>query len=298
MALGEIIGGQALGLMLGGYNDDRQRRQQEALTDIQVRGQKDMANYNRELAMKTWEETNYDAQKKQMEKAGLNVGLMYGGGGAGGGTVNSGGGGSVGSGTADGGTARTAMGMQLASQIALLDAQKRNVDADTANKLAGAGKDKALADNTNVDTEGKTIDVNIKKNTQDDAEKKITFDAEKAFHQAKREATGAEVDLQTQQAEITKRRNEAIGSGIDNEVAKLGMNLDRRKVNAIEESVRIAWEKLMLEKREVTVKELAQAAQESYMRNSNIKRGEELDQRQWEAISNATIGAVGMAIRK
>nr|QJB19279.1 MAG: DNA pilot protein [Microvirus sp.] len=157
MAFGEIIGGQALGLVLGGYNDDRQRRQQEALTDIQMRAQKDMAKYNQELAMKTWEQTNYDAQKQQMEKAGLNIGLMYGGGGAGGGTVNSGGGGSAGSGTADGGAARTAIGMQLASQIALLKAQKENVEADTANKLAG--KDKTIVEKIGGEIDNRSKDV-------------------------------------------------------------------------------------------------------------------------------------------
>lgn len=162
MAFGEIIGGQALGLMLSGYNDDRQRRQQEALTDIQMKAQKDMAKYNQELAMKTWEETNYDAQKQQMEKAGLNIGLMYGGGGAGGGTVNSGGGGSAGSGTADGGVARTAMGMQLASQIALLKAQKENVEADTANKIAG--KDKTIVEKVGgeIDNRNKEVETTAK----------------------------------------------------------------------------------------------------------------------------------------
>lgn len=304
MAFGEIIGGQALGLMLSGYNDNRQRRQQEALTDIQMRAQKDMAKYNQELAMKTWEETNYNAQKEQMEKAGLNIGLMYGGGGAGGGTVNSGGGGSAGSGTADGGVARTGMGMQLASQIALLKAQKDNLDANTEKTKAETAESGAKTENlgagtekTKVDTERGKVALNIENETQNDEIKRIAFEAQTAVSKAEQEFNKGIISQATQQDEIKRIKNEAIGSGVDIAVKQLGMNLDRRKVNAIEEAVLQGWARLTLEKREITVKELAQASQDSYMRNSNITRGQELDQRQWEAIGNMAMGAVGAIVR-
>lgn len=140
--------GQGMGMVFGGMQDRRQVRQQQKLQDQQIKGQKDMANYNQQLAMKTWEETNYKAQVEQMKKAGLNVGLMYGGGGAGGGTVASGGGGSVTGATASDPNSGTGMGMQIASQIALMNAQKENIEADTANKKAGTGKATAETANT------------------------------------------------------------------------------------------------------------------------------------------------------
>lgn len=42
---------------------------------------KEMAVFNREQQLKFWEDTNYPAQVEQMKKAGLNIGLMYEGGG-------------------------------------------------------------------------------------------------------------------------------------------------------------------------------------------------------------------------
>lgn len=51
---------------------------------MQIEGQKEMGRFNNELQMDIWNRTNYLPQVKQMEKAGLNVGLMYKGAGEGG----------------------------------------------------------------------------------------------------------------------------------------------------------------------------------------------------------------------
>jgi len=98
--------------------------------------QKQLNEQAQELGIKTWKETNFSAQKEELEKAGLNAGLLYGMSGAGGGTVGSGG----------GGTAQQAnienVGMDIAgmAQIALMKAQKENIEADTKVKEADANK--------------------------------------------------------------------------------------------------------------------------------------------------------------
>lgn len=133
--MGQALGGAALGIALGGYNDARQVAQQRRLQKLQMQGQREMGIFNREQAMKMWEDTNYAAQRKQMEKAGLNVGLMYGSAGAGG-TTQGAGAGNVTGGNAPVGGGEVGMGIQLA----LLKAQKDNIEADTELKKTDATK--------------------------------------------------------------------------------------------------------------------------------------------------------------
>ena len=102
-----------------------------------LRGQQKALAQQNAAAMDIWEKTNYKAQMGQLEKAGLNPGLIYGMGGAGG--TLGGASGSVNSGT----NQIQGMGIQGAMQLALMKAQKENIEADTANKLAGKGKTEA-----------------------------------------------------------------------------------------------------------------------------------------------------------
>ena len=87
---GSALGG-VLGMTIGGINADANYHDQKKLMNLQLSNQKELNEYNQQLAMKFWEDTNYNAQREQMEKAGLNVGLMYGGQGQGGQTMNPGG---------------------------------------------------------------------------------------------------------------------------------------------------------------------------------------------------------------
>ena len=72
------IVGTGMGLLLEDHNDKRQIRQQQKLTDMQKVANMDLMDYGMGLQKKMWEETNYDAQKAQMKKAGINPALMYG----------------------------------------------------------------------------------------------------------------------------------------------------------------------------------------------------------------------------
>ena len=109
-AAGSAIGG-AMGLGVDWIKQKMQLNQAQKLQDMQMQGQKEMGDYNQGLAMKTWHETNYEAQRKHIENAGLNVGLLYGMGGAGGATTSTPTGNVTGQATYSGETA--GMGMQL-----------------------------------------------------------------------------------------------------------------------------------------------------------------------------------------
>ena len=141
MGLMEKAGATALetlgGMALGQFNDARQLRQQKKLSEQQ-------GLISNKYAMDLWEKTNYSAQRKQLEKAGLNVGLMYKGAGEGGRT-----GAPVAGGNAPTGGGEVGMALQTGIQKELLQAQKENIEADTKLKETEANK-KGGADTENV----------------------------------------------------------------------------------------------------------------------------------------------------
>lgn len=134
---------------------EEQRAETRELMQKHQENQKDM-----------WHYTNFSNQRKEMERAGLSVGMMYGGAGGGGSTVGSGGTAQASQeerGDYDNAKDINQMG-QMAMQISLMKAQKENIEADTKNKLSDAGyTGGAKTDNTNANTEGVKQDIETKK---------------------------------------------------------------------------------------------------------------------------------------
>lgn len=126
--------GQGLGLLVNAVTGKQQEKQQERLTEQQIKAQAKMQNITNMQQLDMWNKTNLPAQVQHAKDAGLNVGLFYGGAGAGG--TTGGGGAGVTGGTADGASERTGMGIQLATQLALQQAQVENIKADTEKKKA------------------------------------------------------------------------------------------------------------------------------------------------------------------
>lgn len=120
--------------------DNRQLKQQEKLQDLQIRGQKQMSDYQQKQQMDMWNNTNYEAQKAHIEKAGLNPALLYG--------MSGGGGVTTGAGTAtgvSGGDAANSAATQQANtatlgQMALMGAQMKLMEAQTEKTKAEAEK--------------------------------------------------------------------------------------------------------------------------------------------------------------
>lgn len=127
----------AMGMATAGWADKRQRKQQQKLQEMQIKGQKEVTDYNMSKQMEMWRGTSYSAQKREMEKAGLNPGLMYGMGGGGGQTANvTSGNVSGGSAPVGGGEIRTGMGIERM----MAAAQIENMKADTEKKKAETAK--------------------------------------------------------------------------------------------------------------------------------------------------------------
>lgn len=158
--------GAGMGLLLEGHNDRRQLKQQEKLQALQMAGNKEMTDYGYNKQLQMWKDTNYSAQVEELKKAGLNPALLYGMGGGGGTTIGSGTGGVSGAAAPSGGREvidATGMGMQLA----LLKAQKENIEADTKVKLS-------TAPNLDQDTKNKEVQeklLNIEQKFKDETYK-------------------------------------------------------------------------------------------------------------------------------
>jgi hypothetical protein len=115
--------------------DKRQLEQQEKLSEQQARIQN-------QAQMKMWEDTNYSAQVEQLNKAGLNPGLLYGKGGGGGTTV---GGGISGGQAANAAATQTAntqsrgMAIQQGMMMAQLEVMKSQANKNDAEAEAIRG---------------------------------------------------------------------------------------------------------------------------------------------------------------
>ena len=81
---GGIIGlGQSIGGWISGENKEKkQRKHEKEMMGLLYQYNEAAANNNMTRALEMWKKTGYEAQVQQIENAGLNRALMYGGGGA------------------------------------------------------------------------------------------------------------------------------------------------------------------------------------------------------------------------
>lgn len=250
------VAGAALGMIgsriFAGADDRRQLRQQEALNKQAVASQKEMSDYNYNQSLRMWEATGYGAQKEQMEKAGLNPALMYGGAGSGGSTGISSGTGASGGQAANAAAtqgAATAQGMGIA-QTAMMTAQMENIKANTkkteaeATQIGGAGTANIEANTelTKARTKLEQIAGTVQGATVKDAIQNIVWGAKRMEYEAgiagNEQSVGDGTIIEKQN--IIKQA--AIGAMLENQAKKTGMALDRAKIDEISNSIRQKWE--------------------------------------------------------
>jgi hypothetical protein len=259
------VAGAGLGLLLEGHEDKRQINQQQKLQDMQIAGQQQMGKYNEQLQEQLWNATSYQAQKKQLEAAGLNPALMYGQGGGGGVTANLAAG-NVTAGQAPHGTGQepiqtAGLGMQMATQTALIQSQievnksianKNNTDATntagptTQLQQAQTTSVQATTENTQAQTaltKVNTAIANIQKGIQADI-------SDKGYIQTK---LASEVDLINQQAVQIQNSNwqfsetkesiiqnvkqQTINAVIQGAAMKAGITLTNEQVSNLQQQI-------------------------------------------------------------
>lgn len=224
LGIGPIVGGalQAGAAIYGmtrdkNADDDRQIEQQRRLTEIQKDANKEAMENSAAQQMKFWNDTNYGAQVKHMEAAGLNPALMYGMSGGGGATTGGASQQGVSGGQAASAAAteqnKLAMGMQLAQQ-GLMIAQAEKTRAETENLKAGTEK-------TGVDTETGKLDLDTKQKTQEATIQTITENAAKTLAQAVQEQQKQVITEETMKEQIRTIQEEAISKILRNEGEKI-----------------------------------------------------------------------------
>lgn len=295
--LGSGIIGGGLGLIAGAINDDRQIAQQQKLTDQQIKAQKDLGKFNQGLALDTWLKTNYAAQREEMRKAGLNVGLMYGMAGGGGATTHGGSAGNVTTGTAPNPGGEIMHGMAMGLQGQLMMAQKENIEANTEKtkadtaKTTGVDTQKTGAEVTNLqqitqnaqvqnqimqyERDIKQLEATIKDQTKEETIAQISKINDKLYGEAKSAMAKGSIDENTTNTLIQQIQQNAVEQGLriagqQAGLIKIGADTAAVKqatqkmateiVNMTQANAR-EWAKLSIDQKELIIKQALQANQ-------------------------------------
>lgn len=306
------IVGTGLGLATAGYNDRRQERLNRKLQAQQLDAAKQMAKYNQQMGLETWEKTGYGAQRRQLQDAGLNVGLMYGQAG-GQGTTQTAPGQYPGGGANPVGN-EIGMGIQSALSMAMLKAQIENTQADTKLKETEAGK-KAGVDTQQAEAEtGLTlqktenekinnallqyqekiaqVETRIKQNTEENAVLAI----KQANQQAQEDITAQRIQNKISRSsadEIIKQLNTASQEqALRIEAQKLGLIKTTAETQQVEQSIKKAiteinmmvqtnmreWDKMSQKDKEIAIEKKIMEIQQQ---NADFNTSTPNQLRQW-----------------
>lgn len=267
------IVGTVLGLATANYNDRRQERLNRKMADQQKANAKEMAMFNQQLGLDTWEKTGYGAQRRQMEEAGLNVGLMYGGAGSGG-TTNTAPGQMTSTGVAPHSGGEIGMGIQSAAQLAMMHAQIENTKASTENiKADTAGKQGDTApvqqgmaeaaqritklgqETANAAVQGEIlkIDKYIKDNTASDTIAIVTDQLNSLRETVQQQETQNKISKETADDIIKQAELAVIGKKLENQASTLGLQVTTQQIEGLINAIQQTkldqarkWEELTL----------------------------------------------------
>lgn len=303
-AANSALGG-VLGMAFAGANDRRQIKQQTKLQNLQIAGNKEMTDYQYAKQLQMWKDTNYSAQVAELKKAGLNEGLLYGMSGGGGTTTGSGGGNVTGAtaGQGGGGEITAGMGLQLglqASQMKLMEAQARNLDADTKKKSGvetelgyanidnirqqtSNAKVQQLLDRTKLALDN--LDLYIKDEGKEYSIIKIQQEASKLIEEV--DALGRNNDINQQEFENLKKAIEldVANKAIDIEAKRAKINLDQTTIAEITQSMWAQLQQLKMQGRSLDQKDIDLLIDQE--RNKLINKGIE-----WGAAATVLNGII------
>lgn len=257
--IGTAIGagaGAIMGLIQNAGADNRQYNQQKRLQDLQIQGSEDVADYNQQLGLDTWQKTGYVGQVQQAEKANLNPALIYGGNGGGGATTGNQGGSVTGATASDAASRDNAttnlvntistMGLTLA-QTQLAEANKEKVTTEIPKIQADTSNTKANTENTEAQTTGQNIQNTLDQGALSNRLSTINSNANKALEESMIAFQNSQINQGTMEAQITKIKQDAINSTIQEQVMQQGIKVDQATINNITNSIQQKWKQLDLE---------------------------------------------------
>lgn len=261
------LGGMGMGLLggaVGAITSNQNWKRQKQAMGMQQENQKELNKQGSELAFDMWNKTNYGAQVEHMKNAGLNVGLMYEGGGAGG-TTSAGSGGSASMAqpteSRAGGMGMEAMMMQSSIELNKAMANKANAEA---TKTAGVDTDNTTANTslTRMNEANARIQNTIGTQTIEEVVDTVRANRDIALAESGIKVVEGRVTTDTEKAQIEK-----INADAKNEVFKLTLmkadkNLTEEKTRAVSVELAQEWERLSIELDKVGIGKMGNAIQE------------------------------------
>jgi len=266
--------GQGVGVIADQLGISQQMSNQNKMMNKQKQNQMELNKQMQDIQQQNWDYTNYENQRKHMESAGLNVGMMYGQGGGGGTTMGGGSGGSAQGGNVD----KSQMGMMLQqgammqSQMALNEANADKAKAE-ADNIRGAGTENLQAETGKKlnETEGIKLDNALKSNnletytnTAKEILNKTQLENNKLVSEnkiTKVEADNAVKNMQLDMA--TKGLNNILTQARTKETNQLTEESKQRILQKWEE-VQQNWNRLDLEGKKIEVEKFKANLQSEY----------------------------------
>lgn len=218
-----------------------QNQNQQRMMEEQFGNQQELNKQGADIQYDMWKKTGAVGQRKQLEKAGLNPGLMYGMGGAGGATTGSQGGGAAGSGSAGSGSAGKNEQVMDIGNIIQAAMMKSQVEVNQAQ----AEKLRAEADSVKGG-EGTVGEATIKKifeerNKLRNESSSIGYD--NARKEMENEIKAEEVKLIKNNIEEWRKAGLAAmqREEIENQAKRMNIKLDKEKLRQIEHKIWQDW---------------------------------------------------------
>lgn len=210
--------------------------------------QKQLQEHAKEQQLDIWNKTNYPEQRKKIEEAGLNAGLLYGMGGTGGATT-----GSVGAGNAgqeqvyDMGTQATNAALAKAQiELAKSQAEKNKAEAEKIKGVDTAATE-ATTKLTNIQAEFKRIETDVAGDSQYYQREIIAATADKLIREASIAANENKISDETVNDRIRQIKEEAIGANLENAIKRSGNEVNEARVKEIAANIMQRWEQLKLQ---------------------------------------------------
>lgn len=244
----------ALGIALSKYNDKRQIKQQEKLTAIQAKANKEAAQHSKNLQMEMWHDTNYSAQMEEIKKAGLNPALIYGMSGNGG-TTGSAIEGAVSGGTAAGHTGEV-LGMMsqklqlqmTEAQIKLIEAQADKTKAETVNVPKTGQQLDAQTNNIISQTELNRIELAWANDNKDQQNAQLHLLTEMLRAQTNMAIQDESVSVNTVKERTQKIKSDAANAILTGLAIQKGIQVDDAQIYKIAQELAQGWKRLSIEK--------------------------------------------------
>lgn len=240
-----------VGAMSDQWNNQQNLSNNKKLMNRQALLNEKMARANQLRNKEMWDYTNYENQVKHLENAGLNKALMYGGSGGGGTTASGGSGSGVGLGSAPVTNSATMMAMSNMKELALMDAQRENIEADTENKKADStlkgGQTENVGANTaltKLQSENQEVLNRIQSTTEEQAIDTIIANYNKAEGEASSAVSAGKYAEERNKAEVYKLQQEGMLTAIKISAEKAGIKLTEEQTRAISQELAQGWEEL------------------------------------------------------